>query len=316
MKPVHLEHFLTVADKGSISRAAQALELSQPALAKSIRRLESSLGVALFERLPRGICLTAAGETLARHAKLMRLELQQALHEIKALRGGSEGHVAVGASATVISSVLPRAVADLVAQKPGIRLRITTGLADVLVHSLRQGDLDLVIAPLPDRRMSRDIRSEPLLDYELKIIARAGHPLASRHPVMLHDLLGFPWVLTGNDIQVQWLHEEIFGRAGLDAPTPAIETNSFQFAMAHLLGSDALSFLAAPLLEMADSRRFVALDVPEATWRRQLGICYRRRGSLSAASKALVEHLKATCKAHHLKAGSLTFSEPRRAVQA
>jgi DNA-binding transcriptional LysR family regulator len=84
-----LRHFLAVLDHRGISAAAEAVHISQPALTKSIRQLEATLGVALFERHPNGVVPTPFGEILARRVRLMALECQHAVAEIQAITGGS-----------------------------------------------------------------------------------------------------------------------------------------------------------------------------------------------------------------------------------
>src|SRR5215469_9982332 len=106
-----LRHFLGVVEKRNITAAAEALHISQPALTRSIRQLEKTIGVDLFERLPTGVVLTRHGEVLAQRAKLMDLEYKHALAEIKALEQGLSGTLQIGAGPVWITDILPTVVA-------------------------------------------------------------------------------------------------------------------------------------------------------------------------------------------------------------
>ena len=86
-----LQQFLRVAEHGSFTAAAEALHLSQPAVTRTIRRLEEQVGAPLFDRLPRGVELTEYGRSLARHARPVGNQLRQAGVELEALKGGSSG---------------------------------------------------------------------------------------------------------------------------------------------------------------------------------------------------------------------------------
>src|SRR5271170_3876238 len=92
-----LTHFLAVAERRSITGAAEALHISQPALTHSVHRLEKLIGARLFERMPTGVALTRPGEILVRRVKLMDLEYRHALAEIQMLEKGLSGTLRIGA---------------------------------------------------------------------------------------------------------------------------------------------------------------------------------------------------------------------------
>ena len=108
-----LKHFLTVYELGSIGQAAEKLLLTQPALSKSIRLLEDSLGVRLFERTTLGVVPTVFGKALALHAKAIEAEVRHAEAQIASLRGLAAGRVAVGVGPSVATSLMPLATKRL-----------------------------------------------------------------------------------------------------------------------------------------------------------------------------------------------------------
>jgi DNA-binding transcriptional LysR family regulator len=120
-----LRHFLGVVEKRNITAAAEALHISQPALTRSIRQLEKTIGVPLFERLPTGVALTKQGEVLARRVKLMELEYRHALSEISALEQGVAGMLSIGAGPMWVSTILPGIVVAFHQQFPKVKVRLT-----------------------------------------------------------------------------------------------------------------------------------------------------------------------------------------------
>ena len=128
-----LRHFLGVVEKRNISAAAEALHISQPALTRSIRQLEKTIGVPLFERLPTGVALTKQGEVLARRVKLMELEYRHALSEISALEQGVTGTLRIGAGPMWVSMILPGIVTAFHQQFPKVKVRLTEGAIDSIV---------------------------------------------------------------------------------------------------------------------------------------------------------------------------------------
>lgn len=288
-----LDHFLAVLEHGSITRAADRLNLTQPALAKSIKRLEEILGVELFERLPRGVEPTVFGRSLARHAKFMQAELRHAMSEIAAMRDARRGRLVIGAGATVVGGLLPQAIAAVLSHRPDVSFHVVTGLIDELFDGLREGDIDVVIGAIPQPASDPEIESLALIRYDLKVTARAGHPLGKRSPIGLPDLLAYPWVLIGRNRLDQRRLEEVFVAHGLQPPVPVVETDSFAYAIAHLAASDCLSYQASLLVQ---DRDLVTFDVPDLAWARIAGVSWRRRGSLPPISMPLIAELQRICR--------------------
>ena len=113
-----LRNFLTVADVGRITTAAESLNVSQPALTKSIQKLEAEVGTKLFTRVPKGMQLTQAGEILAHHARVMENEYRHATMRIAELSGAEQGGLRVGAGPIWLVRILPPAVAEFQKSHP------------------------------------------------------------------------------------------------------------------------------------------------------------------------------------------------------
>lgn len=140
-----LQAFKAIAELGSLGKAADALNLTQPALTRTLKRLEHQLGVSLFERHAHGTTLTEYGRALEPHASLMLAESLNATRELREMLGQERGVVRVGTVASAVENFLPEAIARLTADRPGLQVHIGEGLADALAVQLAKGDVDLVI---------------------------------------------------------------------------------------------------------------------------------------------------------------------------
>lgn len=293
-----LDHFLQVARRSNISLAAGDLGITQPSLTKSIRQLETGLGVRLFNRLARGVELTDYGQSLVRHAEAIRVQIADASAELAALRSGTFGAVSVGAGPAWLSRNLPLAVARTVARHPGLRIRVGGGFDEELFRSLRRGAFDFVVAELPQAEDRRGLEVRQLTSDELGVCCRAGHPLARRRRrLSAGDLLDFPWVLLPRTTRAQRRLAALFTAHDLVPPHNVVETDSHGFLLNLLRESDALTFAASRTLETAEGAGLAMLKVPRLTVRREAGVVLRRGGFLSPAAEHLIASLTAICRA-------------------
>jgi LysR family transcriptional regulator, regulator for genes of the gallate degradation pathway len=289
-----LSNLVAVADSGSITRAAQLLNVSQPAMTRSIRDLERSLGVTLFDRGPRGITPTAYGETLIAHARTIHAELRRAVADLDSIRGIAAGHVRIGAAPLAAADLVPRALARLLAARPNINVTVEEGANRTLLPMLRRGDLDMVVGPLVSDAPETDFSEEVLFYNRLAIVARAGHALAGRTPLGFADLAGQQWILPTPLVTLREQLAQGFRMAGLAMPETAVATTSISCAKMLLLCSDRLTVLPPQLFRTETEQGLVAVLPVQWTLRsRPVGITVRTRGTLSPAARALIEHLRA-----------------------
>lgn len=187
-----LEYFVRVAELGSFTRAALALDVAQPALSRQVRLLEVELRQNLLQRNGRGAVPTEAGELLLEHARGILHQVERAREELSRLRGGLAGRVALGlppSVARVLAVPLMRAFRQ---QLPQARLAITEALTASMQEQLGSGRLDIAVLynaqPLPGLEIT------PLASEELLLVRRAA---AGTHPpaVRLHELAGIPLVI-------------------------------------------------------------------------------------------------------------------------
>ena len=285
-----LRYFNAVARHGSFSAAARALGVTQPGLTKAVRRLEGALECSLFVRLPRGVALTEQGRALLRHASQLDVQLQDAREEVRALARGAVGVLRIGAGPSWLSRALPRIVAELAAQYPGLSFQVEGGFNRGLTEALRAGDLHLVVSALPDRSPA-GLQAIPLTSDTISVVARQRHPLRAMRRPQPSSTLAYPWVLPGRDVLLRRRLEALFRVAGLEPPDAKIESNSISFIAAVLRNSDMLSFATSQVLR-SEMGGVAPLLMPGLTMTRSAGILYRSSAGITPAMRALIEAIK------------------------
>jgi molybdate transport repressor ModE-like protein len=164
VKTRQLMLLIAIEEHGNIHRAAESLNMSQPAASKLLKDLEDLIGVPLFERLPRGMRATWYGESLIRHARIALASLGEAGAEIEALRAGHAGNVSVGAISGPAMTLLPPVLAALNREHPDLRVSVSIESSDVLLEQLAQNRIDLMIGRLFPRHDKRNLHYEPIAD--------------------------------------------------------------------------------------------------------------------------------------------------------
>lgn len=188
----HLQTFLEVARQKSVVKAAGLLNISQPAVTKTIRELEQALGVAVFVRDGRGIRITRPGEIFMRHAGQAITALRQGIDSVVNGNGDTGPPIRIGALPTVSASVMPRAMSLFLAERTESTIKIVTGENAVLLEQLRLGELDLVVGRLAEPERMTGFFFEHLYSERVQFVVRAGHPLTAKGEDMFTRLGEFP----------------------------------------------------------------------------------------------------------------------------
>ena len=191
-----LKYFLAVARAGNLTRAAETLHLSQPALSMRLAELERELGHPLFVRGARGMTLTEKGALLMRRAEDLvelaeRIESEIRADDVK----GLSGTIAIGAGETVAFTPVANAIKSLCAENPNLRIDITSGNGEDIQARIQSGTIDLGLFVGPGRYKGYDYIAMPHV-LRWGLIMRRDAPLASRHSIRAKDLDGIPILLT------------------------------------------------------------------------------------------------------------------------
>jgi DNA-binding transcriptional LysR family regulator len=291
-----LTYFLSVIEHGSVGKAAEHLHMTQPALSKSIRRLEEGLAVKLFERGPEGMTPTTFGVALAAKARFISLEVRNVVEELDDLRGVHRGSVVVGSSPSAAGELLAQATRRAITRRPDLRITVIEGIHEALLPCLLGGQMDFIVGTTTPDQGGEDIRSDLLFQDEVAVIARVQHPLARARRIDLADLIDCNWVLAGESDALRRHLMQLFVQAGLPASQPQAISGSAQFIKSLVLDSDFLAYLPRILTQAEESAKLlVALPVAAARWKRDVHILRRARGSLAPGAQALLKELRQVC---------------------
>jgi DNA-binding transcriptional LysR family regulator len=222
----HLTAFVEVARRQSVSRAAEALFLTQPALTARIQGLERELGCSLFVRTPRGMKLTDAGETFLPYAVRALDALADGRMQVNALERGGAGRLAIGAAPAVSTYVLPQLLKSFALSHPRVAVKVRTGHSEeVLEHVLReQVDVGLVRA-----LQHRDIVSTPLYEDRLVLLVEPSHPFASSGRIRVQAIAGEQLILFDRTSSYHELTNALFRTAGV-SPAGVMELDNIDAA--------------------------------------------------------------------------------------
>jgi LysR family transcriptional regulator of abg operon len=227
----HLQLVAEVERAGSLSGAAEALSLTQPALSKALKEIEDMLGFRVFDRGPRGLVKTAQGAVVVNGASLLLREL---LHvQVEAEAAGASGDVAavlrLGTSAFLAVGLLPPVIAKLTLLDPPLSIQLREGTVPNLFHSLLEGHLDALVSLYNSDVMAstaqRGVRFEKIADEAYVVIAPVGHRLARMRKVSWQVLGQERWVMTTRPSLARVYMEDSFRSHGVAPPAPVCETD-------------------------------------------------------------------------------------------
>ena len=290
-----IEYFAVVAEHRHVGRAAEALGLSQPALSRSLRRLEQSLDTMLLTRTAKGVELTVVGVAFLSRIQRLRLSLDDIEHEVQELTKGRSGHLHVGANNHAVEHLMPASIEALLHAAPQLKLRVTIGPTAALVAALRSGQVDLIVTGIVSPT-EQDLAQVHLWDDEYYVYASANHRLAARKRLTIADVAAEGWVLTRDAPPTLWL-QRIFQDHGLPPPRMMLETSSLSLRLHVVASSNLLDFLPRISARSApDGSRLIELRIKELAWRRPFVARYRREAYFSPAAKLFIDVLNATAK--------------------
>jgi LysR family transcriptional regulator, regulator for genes of the gallate degradation pathway len=288
-----LMSLLTIVEHGSINRAAEALNISQPALTRSITKLEQTLHAPLLERSARGVTLTEFGHTVVERARAIKAELRNTLNDVEALRGNAAGEIRLGATPMILAHFLPPALQALHQDAPLVAIRVSEGSRPSLLRQLRLGDLDMVVSTAPYDEEESDVAQEPLFDMELAVVVRPDHALSARARHALAELAAQPWILPRADSSLHRRVDRAFRAAGVNLSSSSIEVSSPEATKALVLATDLLAIL--PRLTVQKELLAGELVTLQGDWefeRRTVAAFYRPGGRRAPGIRKLAEHLK------------------------
>ncbi|MDQ8034313.1 MAG: LysR family transcriptional regulator [Bordetella sp.] len=269
-----LSAFLEVVRCGSVSRAADALGVTQPSVSKAIRRLEQLAGVTLLERGIHGARLTAEGELFhesARRFDAQRFELERVAGDLRARHAGL---LRIGITGPSSENPAVQILSELVRRRPGMRLRLVIGKSDALDAAVEGGELDLALVPAYAGQTLRSTRFD-LGQDRVQVVARQGHPLMQEKSLSLQSLVPFAWVMAPQYSAARRHLFQVFEREGIALPQVAVEADyTSDAAMGMVSATDLLAMAPAAVLK-SWLGRVMPLPIPSLELQRALTLLSR-----------------------------------------
>lgn len=284
-------YFLAVAKSGLLASAAAQCEVSQPALTKAIRRVETEFGLELFERSARGMKLTAAGLRFLEQAQRMYVEYSDTVLLADEMRAQRAGLIRIGATDTTARNRVMPALASLLRKRPALRVRIRFGRSDTLMREVISGDLDAAVVPVYEGQ-SPDCDLVSIETESVLPVVRIGHPLARKAHVSLHELVPYGWILAGHKSLAFERVAAVFAHARLPQPRVAVEIPyTSEATLALSAATDLISLVPSSFLRHFGKERLKTLPVVELEVPRSIALLTRRGPSSSPLIEALKQAL-------------------------
>lgn len=272
----HLQTFLEVARQKSVMKAAAILHISQPAVTKTIREMESELGVAVFERDGRGIRITRYGEVFLRHAGAAITALRQGIDSVSNERSGEGVPIRIGALPTVSTRVMPHAISLFLQEETQSRIKIVTGENAVLLEQLRLGDLDLVVGRLAAPEKMTGFSFEHLYSEQVVFAVGASHPLLYSQEDIFSLLAEFPILMPTKASIIRPFVDRFLIANGVATLPTQIETVSDAFGRAFVRSSNAVWIISSGVVaDDVDDGSLALLPIDTSETRGPVGLTMR-----------------------------------------
>lgn len=240
-----IRDFLTVLDSGSVRAAAARLGVSQPAVTKSVRSLETELGIELLRRSTLGVTATPAGTAFAARARVAQLELERAREEVGVATGNGGQTLKLGLGSAPMALVGTRAIVRFRAEHPRSRMHVIEGPGQTLLPLVRDGTIDLALVQRVDPAAAPGLKYRPLMRTRLVVVGRKGHPLAQARS--LAELGDAQW-LVYRPPRSHGVLKDAMRAEGLPFPSHYVQCESFAMTIALLRASDLLGLLVPQVL--------------------------------------------------------------------
>lgn len=246
--------------------AAEKKGISQPALTKSLKVLEDDLRTDLFVRTHKGVELTDAGQLLYRYARAIDQEARFASMDIHDMRRNLGGRIKIGIGPVLALSSFPAVLVDFHREFPSLEVSVETGISSQLVDDLVRDKLDLIITARPEQELPDQYSHLPLIESQMVVVCRQGHPLGDSEKVKLDDLMAFGRAGFIEDLEFERNSKRAFG-SGAERLRPVLQTTSLSVMFGVLAATDYFSIVSDILLPRARRERLRQLPVDHELWR-------------------------------------------------
>ena len=297
----NLRAFLAVARTGNLTAAADRIGLTQPALTKTIRRVELDFGAKLFERTTRGMFLTPAGKLLLERAERIELHYQQGKEEIQLIETGVPEEFRIAAGVAYHIAIAPDLVKRLSLEFPKTRFALQFQVAGHAMPRLMSGEVDLVLGAL-DHVPLEGLETLPLLHVEMTVYACAESALGRAEKATPQMLAGKRWVVYQRDPVMLSRMNSYAAEHRLPPPDIVMEIDSLLASFRAVRGTDYVTSATSVVRDAAAEEGLKMLELDQAIWYFDSGASYRRSHrdyAIMQRALAILQELTEGHAAHH-----------------
>ncbi|MFS0562075.1 LysR family transcriptional regulator [Terribacillus sp. 179-K 1B1 HS] len=281
-----LEYFQTLAREQHVTRAAQLLSITQPALSRSINRLESQIGTPLFDRQGRTIKLNKYGELLLKRVDLILKEFEEGKNEIQSLLDPDKGEISLGFLHTLGTTIVPNIIGAFKEKFPQVRFHLKQNHSNWLLDNLQSGDLDLCL--LSSFPMESNIAWTPLWQEELFLFFPKNHPLAKQESITLEEVADEPFILMEEGYALRVTIDSIFEQVGI-RPKIMFEGEEVTTIAGFVGAGMGISIL--PDVKSLDQMKIAKVRISSPRCERTIGIASMEGKFLSPIAEKFMQYI-------------------------
>jgi DNA-binding transcriptional LysR family regulator len=310
MEIQQLRHLIAAVQYGNLLKAAEESHISQSGLSRSIKSLETRLGVPLLVRKSTGVEPTVFGLSLIRRAHVIISEAAHSVREIRAIEQAQIGEVTLGITPNYAHHLIPKVLADITSDRPAVRLTVVAASFLHLIEKLKVGDVDFAFGFLGAIEESPDVRVEEVTDSYSRVIASSRHPLVRKGNVGLDDLALARWaMLCGEGFQRNFLN--FFYCRGQTIPAQALKTDSIALLKRVVMGGDLLTILPEDAVGAEiESGDLVPLACETPAEYARVGFVFRVESLVTPQMQLLIDSIRSALLAVPRTVSSSTVHRP------
>ena len=289
--PRHLAQLSMIVESGSFQIAADRLGLSQPALSRNIRAMETRIGAPVFNRSARKAVPTDLGLRLAQNGLAIRLAEEQAAKYSALVSTGAAGELRIGAPPIIAGHFLTHRISQFVSQRPDCKTELRVGLVHELRMMLERAQIDLVVGPQGLSNSVTESEFIPLVDDRVGILCRSGHPLLKKKQLLASDFEAHAWVAHSRGSMLRRQTEGALIAMGLKEIRITVETDSIQSVLEIVASTDLITTMPRETTQpyLTDGLGFVDFDHDQ--FHRPIGVIRRKAAPQNRIIDAFIQLL-------------------------
>jgi DNA-binding transcriptional LysR family regulator len=294
-----LSILLTAVEAGSMSKAAERLRVSQPAISKTISLLEREVGAKLVTRSPRGIEPTEHGIALLARSRAALAELRSAVEGMGILADPKAGELRIAANEVALSGVVGTVINRLYARYPGIVFEIVPAYTHAAqIYELEQGNVELMVGQMAPSTAHRNLDASELFQDQLVVVSGPRNPWMKRSKIELSELMDEPWVFSPlNGVSGRSM-EQAFRANNLELPRIMVVSSSMQLLRRLVMDNEFLALFPRSVVRSAQGVSILPVTV-KARWQ-PIGIMTVKHRTLSPLAKLFIECARGVVQESHL----------------